>query len=97
MKCSFFNWRGAEFSMYVLVLLLTILNGVVFLQSWCATSQYWYIYVPALFVLVPVIGIWWYRKYLRSKQDKFPIESPFIMHNEDAPLAVNAKEQKGTE
>lgn len=92
MKWSFFNWRGAEFSIYVLVLLVTMLNGVVFLKSWSVTGKWWILLILCAIVLG--VGVWRYRGYLEMKEKDFPINSPFIIHNEDAISAVKTGEQK---
>ena len=91
---SFFNPDGAEFWLYLFVLLLTGANGAIAILCWHQLDAlYWLLVVPAvlLFKAVIFVGVWWYRGYLERKQDSFPSKSPFIMKRENEGGQSNEK------
>jgi hypothetical protein len=91
---SFFNPDGAEFWLYLFVLLLTGANGAnVVLSSHDLQGLFWLLSVLAALVFLAVIffGVWWYRGYLESREDSFPDKSPFIMKRENEGGQGNVK------
>ncbi len=93
-KWSYFNPRGAEFWMYLFVLLLTFGNGFVTLLSSELEGKCLYtsIILTALFILGG--GIYWYWIYLKTMKNKFPDKSPFIMTSVDSLAATESNNQK---
>ncbi len=83
----YFNRKGTEFVMMMFVLILLSF------QAALLTIAQGYPHFPSLWlkviltlaaVILPVlIGIWWYKTYLRKRESEFPQQSWCILKNEE--------------
>ena len=99
---TFMSPRGAEFAMYLLVLLLLLLNGSVVLWSYhdISCGQGWLLWALLACALGTLaVGVSLYGCYLRGSQSKFVCGCPFIPEKERtaAGKSVNCTEERSGE
>ena len=93
-KWKYYNFKGAEFLMYLFVLLLMLGNGYVTLLSFELKGIGKLILIILMALIILGVGFCWYRKYLESKQNEFPDKSPFIRNSVESQSSTKPNNQK---